>query len=122
MQEFKSSATVVDRNGVLEGIEGGLQGEEDDTKVMEDAGKEDMFVDCPDELGTTGDGKEAVAVAEVKDNLEEQDFHLREANGAQEDFALDELERFRAVLDRTVCEKESVSREYKVRWIMFLSS
>lgn len=103
---------VADHNGVSEG-------DEDGTEVIEDAGKEDMFVDCPDELVTGGDGKEAVAVAELEDSSEEK-LHLHEANGREDDYAVDELERLRAVLDKTVREKESVSIEYKVRLSNFI--
>ncbi|PON91427.1 TGN-related, localized SYP41 interacting protein [Trema orientale] len=107
-QEFGSVAAVADRNGVLEVVEV----DEDDPKAIEDSGKEDMFVDCPDELVTSGDGKEAVAVAELEDNLE-QKLHLSEANGAKDEFAADDLERLRAAHDKIVREKESVSLEFK---------
>ncbi|PON42343.1 TGN-related, localized SYP41 interacting protein [Parasponia andersonii] len=107
-QEFGSVAAVADHNGVLEVAEG----DEDDPKVIEDSGKEDMFVDCPDELVTGGDGKEAVAVFELEDNLEPK-LHLSEANGTKDEFAADELERLRAVHDKIVREKESVSLEFK---------
>ncbi|XP_062110542.1 trans-Golgi network-localized SYP41-interacting protein 1 [Humulus lupulus] len=110
-QEFGSTIVVENHNGILESVEGSMQGE-DDLKVGEDVGKEDMFVDCPDELVTSADGKEAAVAVQSVDKLEEKP-HLHEANGVQDDYVMDELERLKVVLDQTVREKESISCEYK---------
>ncbi|KAM6589501.1 hypothetical protein CsatA_012106 [Cannabis sativa] len=110
-QEFGSTIVVENHNGISEGVEGNMQGE-DNLKVGEDVGKEDMFVDCPDELVTSGDGKEAIVAVELVDNMKEEPY-LHEENGVRDDYVMDELERLKVVLDQTVCEKENASLEYK---------
>ena len=86
---------------------------------MEDSSKEDMFVDAPDELVTSADGKEAVPVVDMDENSEEK-LNLHEENGVLDDDLAVELERFRAMLDKTIHEKERAEHEYKVRWKWFL--
>lgn len=59
-----------------------------DVGVIEDGGKEEMFVDCPDEL-ILSDNREAMATPEMQESSEEkddmQDFGVHEsANGRQE--------------------------------------
>ncbi|KAG5520725.1 hypothetical protein RHGRI_033338 [Rhododendron griersonianum] len=59
-----------------------------DVGVIEDGGKEEMFVDCPDEL-ILSDNREAMAIPEMQESSEEkddmQDFGVHEsANGRQE--------------------------------------
>lgn len=101
MQEFVEGSPRVDND--------------DESKVVEDAGKEDMFVDCPDELVGNADGKETVVLAEMGEDSEEK-LNLDKANGDQDGFSAtagDEVERLRAKLDK-------VSREYKVNWIGFI--
>ncbi|KAF3431131.1 hypothetical protein FNV43_RR25861 [Rhamnella rubrinervis] len=81
-------------------------------KVTEDAGK-DEFVDCPDELVANADGKEAAAVATEMGENSEDKLHSQGPNESPGAYAADEVERLRAMLDKTVSEKESVSREYQ---------
>lgn len=85
-------------------------------KITEDTGKEDMFVDCPDELVANADGKEAQAVAAAPEmgEISEEKLHSRDQNESPGGYAADEVERLRAMLDKTVAEKESVAREYEV--------
>lgn len=91
----------------------------DEGKVAEDAGKEDMFVDCPDELLASADGKEAAAAAAAAEMGENSDkLHSQDPNESPGAYAADVVERLRAMLDKTVSEKESVAREYQVEWIM----
>ncbi|KAJ7945492.1 myosin-10 isoform X1 [Quillaja saponaria] len=107
-------------NGVLRGEE---QGDPDDEKVRENNGKDDMFVDCPDELitvdGRNAASKEAVAAAETEENLEEnhvpqQHNHFNETeNGLAEGYLINELEHLRAMLEKTAGQKESIIREYQ---------
>lgn len=99
----------------------GVLGEPGDGKSAEDASKDDMFVDCPDEL-ITFDGKqkeeEAVAAENEDDKPEEnqvlhrQQSHLVElGNGVGGDGSpTGQLEQLRL----TVAEKESVVKEYQV--------
>ncbi|KAL5552700.1 hypothetical protein UlMin_040101 [Ulmus minor] len=86
--------------------------EADEPKLMEDSSKEDMFVDAPDELVTSADGKEAVPVVDMDENSEEK-LNLHEENGVLDDDLAVELERFRAMLDKTIHEKERAEHEYK---------
>lgn len=100
-------------------VEGSSRGDdEDEAKFAEDAGKEDMFVDCPDELVGNADGKEAVVSTEMEENSEEK-LSLEEANGGQDGFAAagDEVERLRAKLEKALREKERDSRDHEVDWI-----
>lgn len=59
-----------------------------DVGVIEDGGKEEMFVDCPDEL-ILSDNRESMAIPEMQESSEEkddmQDTGVHEsANGTQE--------------------------------------
>lgn len=91
---FKFSKLQDDK--VLGGGDSPLQGDLGDAKITEDPGKEDMFMDCPDELVPISDGKEAVPSVEVeKENSEE----------ALESYAADD--------------QGSVAGEYQVRCFFF---
>lgn len=90
---------------------------DDESKVVEDAGKEDMFVDCPDELVGNADGKETVVLAEMGEDSEEK-INLDKENGDQDGFSAaagNEVERLRATLDKVLREykeeKEGLARE-----------
>ncbi|XP_015894523.3 trans-Golgi network-localized SYP41-interacting protein 1 isoform X2 [Ziziphus jujuba] len=79
----------------------------DEGKVTEDAAKEDMFVDCPDELVGNAEGKGPV---EMEENSEEK-LDFRRENVEQLGFpAFDELERIRAMPEKTE-EREAFARE-----------
>ena len=97
-----------------------MVGDEDDSRATEDAGKEDMFVDCPDELVGNAESKEAVSAVGIEEDMGEK-HNLREENEAPDGFAaVDEVEHLRTMLDKTIREKESVSRQYEVRSIVLV--
>lgn len=72
-----------DRFGVDDGAEGSSERDPDEGNVTEDAAKEDMFVDCPDELVGNADGKAAV---EMEENSEGK-LDLQEENVEQHGYA-----------------------------------
>ena len=89
-----------------------------DVRTTEGGGKEDMFVDCPDEL-IVSDDREALPIPEIQQRSEEkddvQDIRVHELNnGAQDHDLTDELVHLRAMLEKTIDEKECSAREYKV--------
>ncbi|KAL8150102.1 LOW QUALITY PROTEIN: hypothetical protein V2J09_019910 [Rumex salicifolius] len=89
-------------------------GSSDEVVVSEDAGREDMFLDASEDLGA--DGRESsTAYTEPRDNSDnEQQIQFRGFDsGMQNDYMVDEMERLRAVLDKTINEKDSIARECK---------
>lgn len=95
-------------------------GEPEDGKSTEDTARDDMFVDCPDELITfDGRQKEEAEAMENEDYKEEEEnkvLHPKESpfveleNGA----AAGQLEQLRLTLEKAVAEKESCLKEYQV--------
>lgn len=87
-------------------------GSSDEVVVSEDAGREDMFLDASEDLGA--DGRESST--EPRDNSDnEQQVHFRGFDtGMQNDYMVDEMERLRAILDKTINEKDCIARECKV--------
>ncbi|KAA8529685.1 hypothetical protein F0562_034215 [Nyssa sinensis] len=109
-------------NGVLVTTADSVQVDPDDVKVMDDGGKEDMFVDCPEELvvhdRVNPDNKETMTIPETeqppdeKDDVQEiQTYELD--NGRQVQDLMDELNHLQAMLEKTVGEKESFARKYE---------
>ncbi|KAB1201199.1 hypothetical protein CJ030_MR0G004680 [Morella rubra] len=85
-----------------------------------DAGKEDMFVDCPDELATaTADNKIAVVTTGIEESSEEkngadENGGLEMKNGTRVSYVVDdELDHLRAKLEKMLSEKEGIAREYQ---------
>ncbi|XP_059633606.1 trans-Golgi network-localized SYP41-interacting protein 1 isoform X2 [Cornus florida] len=81
-----------------------------------------MFVDCPDELvgydGRNSDNREPAVIPETQPRMEEKDdkqeTHFLESDSrGQVDDLMEELEHLRATLEKTVSEKESLSREHE---------
>lgn len=102
-----------------------VQDDQNDVKVIEDGGKEDMFVDCPDELISfdgrisAADNSEAIEISEPQQGFKGNDdmgwtHHNESDNGRQVDDVIGELEHLRSMLGKTVGEKESFAREYEV--------
>lgn len=95
-----------------------IQDEQNEGKVVEDGGKDDMFVDCPDELvsfdGRIGvvDNIEATESSESQQGFEgySASFDISDKGRAGDDLT-GELEHLRAMLEKTVGEKESFARE-----------
>lgn len=92
--------------------------------------KDDLFVDAPDDLddSRSADNVELVAsneaetpVSEEKlDDIKRENDHLAGIeNGARDDHLVAELERLRDLLDKTVDDKDSIEKEYKVKWFRF---
>lgn len=103
---------------LTEGAENSGQDEPYDTVVVEDAGREDMFVDCPDELVSNADNREAVADgAETQGSLtEETPSDMQELQYEVEKISLiHEVENTRATLNETISEKENAIHEFEVR-------
>ncbi|CAJ2667976.1 unnamed protein product [Trifolium pratense] len=96
-------------------------GETEDGKSVEDTARDDMFVDCPDEL-ITFDGKlkeeEAVA-AENEDEKEEGESQILNQQQSQfvglDNGVVGEVEQLRLKLENAVAEKDSVVEEYQDR-------
>lgn len=87
-----------------------------------EAGKEDMFVDCPDELSTTNaDNREALVAIGAEESSEDVNgVHERGVqemeNGTQDGYVVDgELEHLRETLDKMLHEKERIAWEYEVK-------
>lgn len=103
-----------------------IQDEQNEGKVVEDGGKDDMFVDCPDELvsydGRIGvvDNIEATESSESQLGFEgySASFDISDKARAGDDLT-GELEHLRAMLEKTVGEKESFARESEVDELTF---
>lgn len=86
--------------------------------------KDDLFVDASDDLddARNADNRESIASNETEtSNSEEkhanmEENHLVEAdNGSGDDHLLvDEVERLRDLLDKTISERDSMEKDYKV--------
>ncbi|KAJ7957643.1 golgin subfamily B member 1-like isoform X1 [Quillaja saponaria] len=99
---------------------GGEQGDPDEERAIEDAGREDMFVDCPDELiavdGRNVDSKEAVAAEEnwgENHVLQQQSRFNETENGIPDGYPTNRVEQLQSMLGKTVGEKESIAQEYQ---------
>lgn len=93
----------------------GSGGDSDGVVVSEDAGREDMFLDAPDDLG---DGRDSPATFTEAQGSTDGEFDHRTRfrgldNEMQNDYMVDDLERLRSMLDKTINEKESLARECK---------
>ena len=109
---------VEQNNGVLLTVDDSAENDPNDVRATEDGGKEDMFVDCPDEL-IVSDNREAMPIPEIQQRSEENDDVVdtlvhESDNGAQVHDLTDELVHLLAVLAKTIDEKECSAREYKV--------
>lgn len=127
MQEMSSKEANYDSNNsnddgvIVNADNNGSGGDSDGVVVSEDAGREDMFLDAPEDLGV--DGRDSSATfTEAHGSTEWDDDRSHELrtrfsgldNEMQNDYMVDEMERLRAMLDKTVNEKESIVREHKV--------
>ncbi|XP_010682382.2 trans-Golgi network-localized SYP41-interacting protein 1 [Beta vulgaris subsp. vulgaris] len=125
-QEMSSKEANYDSNNsnddgvIVNADNNGSGGDSDGVVVSEDAGREDMFLDAPEDLGV--DGRDSSATfTEAHGSTEWDDDRSHELrtrfsgldNEMQNDYMVDEMERLRAMLDKTVNEKESIVREHK---------
>ncbi|GAB4840526.1 hypothetical protein Ancab_021295 [Ancistrocladus abbreviatus] len=118
-QETSSSSSNNDNNedGVMVNREN-MGGGSSDEVVVEDAGREDMFLDASEDLGADGRESNVTVFTEghdsgSSDNEQQKQFRGLDHNSMQNDYMVDEMERLRSVLDKTMNEKESMAREYK---------
>ncbi|KAL3501070.1 hypothetical protein ACH5RR_035519 [Cinchona calisaya] len=82
--------------------------ESSDVKVTEDGGRDEMFVDCSDEIETS----ETQMNSEEKDDV--QDTHVEELNDrTQVEDLLAEITRLQNKLEETVAEKQSFTQKYE---------
>uniref|UniRef100_A0A7N0UXC5 Uncharacterized protein n=1 Tax=Kalanchoe fedtschenkoi TaxID=63787 RepID=A0A7N0UXC5_KALFE len=79
----------------------------DDMKVADDAGKEDMFVDAPDELGTSAQATDSEETTET--GIEGTQFY--EEGGMQAYQLVDEVEHLRSMLEKVIAENNALHRE-----------
>ncbi|KAK4381955.1 hypothetical protein Sango_2917500 [Sesamum angolense] len=87
---------------------GSFHNEANDTRTVEEGVREDMFVDCPDEIETS----ESQQNSEGKDNP--QDDQADESDsGIKVEQLLAEIERLRDMHEQSVSEKERFAREYE---------
>lgn len=86
-------------------------------KAVEDVGKDDMFVDCPDEIETS----ESQQNPDDNDNLKDDECNESES-GIKVQHLMAEIELLRDMHERNVAEKERFSREYEVQSWMFFRS
>ncbi|XP_027336630.1 myosin-10 isoform X2 [Abrus precatorius] len=111
-----SNTDAYQDQGERDDIKDGVLGEAEDGKSTEDTARDDMFVDCPDEL-TTFDGRqkeeEVAAVENEDDKLEEnqvmhqqQNHFVELGNGVGDGYSQGQLEK-------AVAEKESIVQEYQ---------
>ncbi|KMT09293.1 hypothetical protein BVRB_6g133920 [Beta vulgaris subsp. vulgaris] len=120
-QEMSSREANYDSNNsnddgvIVNADNNGSGGDSDGVVVSEDAGREDMFLDAPEDLGA--DGRDSLT--QESPEWEEDRSRVPRArfsgldNEMQNDYMVDEMERLRAMLDKTVNEKESIVREHK---------
>ncbi|KAL0421494.1 UNVERIFIED_CONTAM: hypothetical protein Slati_3172300 [Sesamum latifolium] len=87
---------------------GSFHNEANETRTVEEGAREDMFVDCPDEI----ENSESQQNSEGKDNS--QDDQADESDsGIKVEQLLAEIERLRDMHEQSVSEKESFAREYE---------
>ncbi|GAB2234286.1 hypothetical protein Drorol1_Dr00003533 [Drosera rotundifolia] len=99
-------------DGVIVSRENIGGGDSDEVVVSEDAGREDMFMDAPEDLGA--DGRESVGFGEGRGSSDgEQHQERRFGHEMHNDYMVDEMERLRFMLDKAVNEKESSAQEFK---------
>lgn len=78
-----------------------------DVKVVEDGGREDMFVDCSEEIEEGNQNEEGKNIVQ-----EEQSQHLNNEMEAQDLVA--EVQNLRDELKKTVAERLNVEQDYEV--------
>lgn len=80
-----------------------------DTRMAEDGGREDMFVDCPDDI----EGPETPQY--VDQSNDEHDSQLEGfSNGAHDLDLKAEVEQLRKMLNDSIAEKDRIAREAEV--------
>ncbi|PIN09530.1 E3 ubiquitin ligase involved in syntaxin degradation [Handroanthus impetiginosus] len=79
-----------------------------DKKTVEDGGREDMFVDCPDEI----ENSESQQNSDERDNLQEDQSNELDS-GIKIQQLVNEMELLRDMNVNSVAEKERLAREYE---------
>ncbi|XP_023542244.1 putative leucine-rich repeat-containing protein DDB_G0290503 isoform X1 [Cucurbita pepo subsp. pepo] len=113
--EPNQGSAILPESPRTKGAEDSPQDDSDDIVIVEDVGKEDMFVDCPDELVGNADIREAVAASETQGSLtEEAPSDTQELQYEVEKVSLiNEVENTRATLNETIFEKENVIQDFE---------
>lgn len=89
-----------------------MQHKSNDAKVAEDGGKEDTFVDCPDEIETS----ESQTTSEERDEIQNTQLEeIQSSPSTQDEDLTAEMAVLRMKLDETVAEKQSFVQKYEVR-------
>ncbi|CAM8957211.1 unnamed protein product [Rhodiola kirilowii] len=99
-----SSYVQVDR---VETSNDSVHTDSDDMKITDDAGKEDMFVDAPDELGASAPATDSEETTER--SVEGTRFY--EEGGMQAYQFVDEVEHLRSTLVKVIAENNALYRE-----------
>ncbi|KAL8535229.1 hypothetical protein ACS0TY_011015 [Phlomoides rotata] len=86
-----------------------------ETRAAEDGVREDMFVDCPDEIETS----ESQQSSEEKDNLQNDQTNESDS-GIKVQEVVAEIELLRDKLDKSVSEKDHLAQEYEEERAMFM--
>lgn len=105
-------ADVIKANAV-----GTFHSEPNDIKVAEEVAREDMFVDCPDEIEIS----ESQQSSEEKDNLLDDQYNESDS-GIKVQQLIAEIDRSRDMLDKSIAEKEKLALDYEVQSLRHLSS
>lgn len=96
---------------------GTFHSEPNDIKVAEEVAREDMFVDCPDEIEIS----ESQQSSEEKDNLLDDQYNESDS-GIKVQQLIAEIDRSRDMLDKSIAEKEKLALDYEVQSLRHLSS
>ncbi|KAJ8548324.1 hypothetical protein K7X08_030793 [Anisodus acutangulus] len=92
--------------GVSLAAAGNVESDTKDTKMAEDGGREDMFVDCPDVI------ESPETLRYVEESNDAQDIQLEGlSNGAHDPDLKAEVEHLRKMLNDIVAEKDRIARE-----------
>ncbi|KGN51711.1 myosin-10 isoform X1 [Cucumis sativus] len=114
--ESNRESTLSPVGTLTEGAKNSGKDGPDGTVVVEDAGKEDMFVDCPDELVGNVDSREVAAAAEIQGSLMEEtpsDMQQELQYEVEKVSPMHEVENTRATLNKTIFERENVIHDFE---------
>ncbi|KAL2547157.1 hypothetical protein Fot_16390 [Forsythia ovata] len=85
-----------------------VQQDPNDTRVAEDGGREDMFVDCPDDIETS----ETQQTSDEKDDTQDTQFKESD-NGIKIQNLMTEMEQLRDMHEKSVTEKDRIVQGYE---------
>lgn len=88
-----------------------VQQDSNGTRVAEDGGREDMFVDCPDDIEIS----ETQQTSEEKDDA--QDTQFKDSDGIKIQNLTTEMEQLRDMHEKSVAEKDRIVHGYEVQFL-----